>query len=174
MQFETDRLVIRPLTKADAAPLRAMIFDSRVVAYLRYQTVKTSADFEQILQDHFLADRTTTFGLERKRDHQLIGFYEFHVTGTTAALTYALSPAAWGAGYVAEAGRRLMTYGFEQLGLERIEAHFASVNPRSGRVMAKMGMHDEGELKTVTITSGERVHVMMYALSRADWQRASA
>ncbi len=171
MQFETERLLIRPIQASDHDAMQVMILDPQVVAYLRYRTLETPAAFDDAFKTHFMADSTTTFGLERKRDHQLIGFYEFHVDDHMGELTYALSPSAWGHGYVAEAGQEMMTYGFKNLGLTRIEAHYASANPRSGRVMAKLGMHDEGELQTFTLPSGELIHVMAYGLNKNEWQR---
>ena len=168
-QFETARLLMRPIQPTDQAALQAIILDRQVVAYLRYRTIKTPAQFKTIFDTHFLADTNTVFGIERKSDHQLIGFYEFHSEDTTGLLTYALSPVAWGHGYVAEAGQALMAYGFETLNYQQIEARYASVNPRSGRVMAKMGMHDLGELHAKTLDSGEVVHVMRYVLSKKDW-----
>ncbi len=89
-------------------------------------------------------------------------------------MTYALSPAAWGHGYVAEAGNCLMHYGFETLNYETIEAHYASANPNSGRVMAKMGMQAAGELHTFTSDKGEVIHVMRYLLTKATWRQLSA
>ncbi|MDN6252307.1 MAG: GNAT family N-acetyltransferase [Lactiplantibacillus plantarum] len=173
-QFETERLILRPMTAADHDALADMIFDPQVVAYLRSRRVLSPAAFEQLFTTHFLADTTTVFGIERRRDHQLIGFYEFHGSGATGELTYALSPAAWGHGYVAEAGNCLMHYGFETLNYETIEAHYASANPNSGRVMAKMGMQAAGELHTFTSDKGEVIHVMRYLLTKATWRQLSA
>lgn len=168
-QFETERLLLRPMRPTDHEALQAMILDPRVVAYLRYRTIETPEQFTEIFKTHFLAAVNTVFGIERKSDRQLIGFYEFHAAATTGELTYALSPAAWGKGYIAETGQALMAYGFETLAYDKIEAHYASANPRSGRVMAKMGMHDLGELDTFTLDDGELIHVMHYALSKKDW-----
>lgn len=174
VQFETKRLVLRPIQADDHDALQTMLLDPRVVAYLRYQTLKTAADFDAAFTTHFLANPATVFGLETKYDHQLVGFFEFHGTTGTSELTYALSPNAWGHGYVVEAGNRLIDYGFENFALDRIEAHYASVNPRSGRVMAKLGMHDEGELMTFELDSGETAHVMAYGLSKRAWQQAQS
>jgi len=168
----TERLIIRPIRPTDQAALQKMLLDPQVVAYLRYRSLQTPAAFEAIFKNHFLADKTMTFGLETKQDHQLIGFYEFHPAGTTGIITYALSPQAWGHGYVAEAGRRLMTYGFEALGFDEIQAHYADANPNSGRVMAKMGMQQQGQLDTFTLDNGETVHVMGYHLMKKDWLAA--
>ena len=173
VQFATERLVMRPLTRADHDALATIILDPQVVAYLRYRAVQTMAAFDDVFTTHFLADSATVFGIERRRDHQLIGFYEFHGTGATGELTYALRPDAWGHGYVAEAGNRLMRYGFETLNYATIEAHYASANPNSGRVMAKMGMQAAGELHTFTSDKGEVIHVMRYVLAKQTWRQSA-
>lgn len=167
--IETKRLILRPMQATDHDALQAMIFDPEVVAYLRYRRLSTPAAFNEAFENHFLADTTTVFGIETKVDHQLIGFYEFHPEATTGILTYAITPAAWGHGYVAEAGQALMAYGFNDLRLDVLEAHYASANPNSGRVMAKMGMHDDGEMETFKLDSGEKIHVMRYVLTKNDW-----
>ncbi|MFC6180137.1 GNAT family N-acetyltransferase [Lactiplantibacillus daowaiensis] len=170
--IKTDRLIIRPFQMTDHDALQAMLLDPQVVAYLRYRALKTPTEFDDSFKTHFLADTTTTFALENRATHALVGFYEFHPEQTTGILTYALTPAAWGHGYIAEAGAALMAYGFETLGFEEIQAHYADANPNSGRVMAKMGMHDMGELETFTLDNGTTIRVMAYNLMKNDWQAA--
>jgi len=60
---------------------------------------------------------------------------------------YWIGKSYWGKGYCTEAARRLIKYGFEELKLNRIFAHFMTGNPASGRVMEKAGMIYEGHLR---------------------------
>jgi len=53
---------------------------------------------------------------------------------------YWFSPVVWGRGFATEALREILRYGFEVVGLERIEARHVIENPASGRVMEKAGM----------------------------------
>ena len=168
-QIITDRLIIRPIQLQDHDDLQAILLDPVVVRYTRYRDVKTPANFTNIFENHFL-NTAHTFGIETKDEHQLIGFYEFHPEDTTGILTYALSQTAWGKGYVAEVGTAMMAYGFNVLGFERIEAHYASLNPRSGKVMKKMGMHDLGSIGTFPSPhTGEVRQVMAYELTKENW-----
>jgi len=167
--IETDRLVIRPIQTKDHDELQNIILDPEVVKYTRYRDITTPEAFTTTFEEHFLAETKYTFGIETKADHKLIGFYEFHPENNTGLLTYALGQSAWGYGYVAEVGQAMMAYGFENLNFDKIEAHYANLNPRSGRVMSKMGMHDLGELETFTFPTGEEVHVMAYELTKQDW-----
>lgn len=64
----------------------------------------------------------------------------------------------------------MMSYGFENLNFDRIEAHYASLNPRSGKVMAKMGMQDLGSIDTFEVPETGEIHqVMAYVLTKDDW-----
>jgi len=165
MRIETDRLIIRPLNPKDHDDLQEIILDPEVVKYTRYREITTPEDFTKTFKDHFLT--------ETKDTHKLIGFYEFHPENNVGILTYALGRSAWGHGYVAEVGQAMMNYGFESRNFDKIEAHYANLNPRSGRVMSKMGMHDLGELESFTFPTGEEVHVMAYELTKHDWLLAN-
>ena len=46
----------------------------------------------------------------------------------------------WGKGLATEGGRRSLTFGFEDLGLDRIIARYDPDNVASGKVMEKLGM----------------------------------
>lgn len=169
-QITTARLIIRPIIQKDYDELKSIILDPQVVKYMRYRDVKTDSNFQKLFQDHFLNELGYTFGIEEKSQHKLIGFYEFHPEDGVGILTYALNQAAWGHGYVAEAGRAMIDYGFSELNLDRIEAHYAHLNPRSGRVMEKMGMHSLGIIETITLPEdNDEINVMAYSLSKDDW-----
>jgi RimJ/RimL family protein N-acetyltransferase len=50
-------------------------------------------------------------------------------------------------GYCTEAAATVLKYGFEVLGLNRIYSTHMTRNPRSGKVMQKIGMKHEGHLR---------------------------
>lgn len=169
-QITTERLIIRPINQGDYDELQAIILDPAIVKYMRYRDVKTPSNFAILFKDHFLEAFGLTFGIEEKTIHKLIGFYEFHPDNGTGILSYALSQSAWGFGYVAEAGSAMMDYGFNILNFNKIEAHYAHLNPRSGRVMEKMGMHELGVVETRTSSGSDEVlYIMAYALAKEKW-----
>jgi [ribosomal protein S5]-alanine N-acetyltransferase len=61
-------------------------------------------------------------------------------------LSYALGRPYWGNGYATEAGRALVTYAFETLGLARIAYGVDGANPRSVGVMRRLGFRLERNL----------------------------
>ena len=60
---------------------------------------------------------------------------------------YILNRRYWNQGYMTEAARKVVSFGFEQLGLHRIIATCDPANIGSYRVMEKIGMQREGLFK---------------------------
>lgn len=61
-----------------------------------------------------------------------------------AELGYWIGKPYWGQGYMTEAARAVIEFGFQQLSLNRIVAYAMTKNPASSRVMEKNGMTYEG------------------------------
>lgn len=72
-----------------------------------------------------------------------IGF-EINKTDENAELGYWIGREYWNRGYCTEACRRVIEFGFETLGLQKICSHHLKRNPASGRVLEKVGMTFEG------------------------------
>ena len=85
-----------------------------------------------------------------------------------AKMGYGLARAHWGHGYATEAGRLLVRFGFEQLGLVRIQAACAVENERSARTLERIGMQREGRLAHYRWKGERPTDHYLYALTRAD------
>ena len=64
-----------------------------------------------------------------------------------ADMGYCMSRAYWGKGLMPEALTAVIKYLFEVVGLNRVAACHDVKNPKSGRVMDKAGMRQEGILR---------------------------
>jgi RimJ/RimL family protein N-acetyltransferase len=60
-------------------------------------------------------------------------------------IIYLLAREHWGRGYATEIARRLIRYGFEELGLARVTATIDAANKPSIRIVEKLGMRYDGE-----------------------------
>jgi RimJ/RimL family protein N-acetyltransferase len=87
-----------------------------------------------------------------------------------AVLGYWLGVPYWNRGYTTEAARALIDYGFEQMGLHRIEATWFMRNPASGRIMEKVGMAMEGVQRSAMRKWDVWEDVGMRAILRPDWE----
>ena len=90
-----------------------------------------------------------------------------------AELGFWIGKPFWGRGYATEACAALLRFGYASLELNRVYAHHMVRNPASGRVLAKLGMHNEGLLRQRVRKWGRFENVMVYAALRDDYRRQS-
>jgi RimJ/RimL family protein N-acetyltransferase len=87
-----------------------------------------------------------------------------------AELGYWIGVPYWNHGYASEAARRVVNWGFQYLGLNRIYAQHFADNPASGRVMQKIGMQYEGTLRQPFIRLGEARDSVCYGILKDEWE----
>jgi len=81
---------------------------------------------------------------------------------------YWLARAARRRGLMTEAVREVVRYGFENLGLHRLEANHFPRNPASGRVLEKAGFVREGLLRGAVWKGEKPEDVIQYAILSTD------
>ena len=92
-----------------------------------------------------------------KADGHMIGtcgFSRIECPQNAAEIGYVLNPAYRGQGLVAEAAERVLRFGFDVLGLHRVEARYMVGNDASRRVMEKLGMQFEGVRRGSMLVKG--------------------
>jgi RimJ/RimL family protein N-acetyltransferase len=146
--IRTERLVLRSWREADRDPWAALNADPEVMRYFpsTYDRQRSDAAFTAISTQ--LDDRG--WGLWAvDHDGEFIGFTGLAVPRFAAAFTPAveigwrLARDAWGHGFATEAASSVLTFAFEELGLDEVVSFTSVVNERSRRVMERIGMtHD--------------------------------
>lgn len=175
--LESDRLRLRPIREDDLPDLFAVFADPDV---MRYWSTPPMRDMEEAraylagIERNF-AERTGFKWAITRRDHdRLIGTTSlFRLDGphNTGEIGYALGSAHWGNGYAAEAVHRTCQFGFERLGLRRIEADIDPRNHASIQVIEKAGFQREGVLRERYIYNGEIQDVVYYGLLAREFAR---
>ena len=99
---------------------------------------------------------------------------ELAASRDVAVLGYWLGVPYWNQGYMTEAARALIDFGFGVMGLNRIEATYLMRNPASGRVMEKAGLAHEGVARQAMRKWGVYEDVGMRAIVRSDWEALKA
>lgn len=177
----TERLLLRELRLSDAAAVAAGAGDERVARYL----LEVPSPYPVALARRWISGRLAWWELgrgvtlaiaRREAPDALLGTVSLrrHARDRRAELGYWLAAAAWGHGYATEATAAAVGLGFRQLALARIYAQVLAGNDASMRVLAKLGMVNEGT-KRRHIRKGRRLHdVVFYGLLREEWARAPA
>ncbi|HWI64017.1 MAG TPA: GNAT family N-acetyltransferase [Symbiobacteriaceae bacterium] len=164
--LETERLVLRPLTPADAEHLCELDSDPAV---MRFITGGAPAG------DHERYGRPGFWAAVAKSTGAFLGWFEFRPLDSPGEveLGYRLHSAAWGRGYATEGARALIHKGFTELGVERVVATTMTVNTASRRVMEKAGL---SLVRTFFLSwpepiAGSEHGDVEYALTKAEWER---
>ena len=183
--LETQRLVLRRFTEADADNLVSLDADPDVMRFVTGGVPTSRDQVENEFLPAFLGyyQRYEGFGFwaaAEKATGEFVGWFHFR-PGPDAVpgevdLGYRLRKAAWGKGYATEGSRALIAKGFTEFGVQRVVAQAMAVNTASRRVMEKAG------LKLVRAfhqrwpypMEGDQFGDVEYALDKADWQHGKA
>jgi ribosomal-protein-alanine N-acetyltransferase len=169
--LETVRLKLRPYAEADIAELLPLIGTREVAATtLRIAHPYTEQDAKDFLK---LAEEPGRLWLAAtlRSDGRQIGGIGLRIDEQHqhAELGYWLGTPYWGQGYVTEAAREMLRYGFEDLKLHRIFASHFKHNPASGRILVKLGMRHEGCQREHLRKWDQFVDSELYGILRRDW-----
>ncbi|MCC6521692.1 MAG: GNAT family N-acetyltransferase [Polyangiaceae bacterium] len=157
-ELVTPRLLMRRLGPEDAHELFRLQTDADVNRYLgRAPPTREESDAKLArIEADVVAFAGITWGLVPRgpgagRAGPAIigtaGFWRWDKPHAHAELGYLLAPEHWGRGLVSEAVGAIIAFGFERLGLHRIEANVDPANAASLRVLDKLGFVREGFLR---------------------------
>lgn len=145
--LQTERLLLRPLTIADAGEVFNWVSDERVSRYMVYHTYQS---IEQVIEWLKLVETSTEeyhFGFVRKADNRLIGSGSI---GPDAkgngfwGFGYNFRYDCWGHGYATEAAKAMMKFVYDNFHVRKFSSSHAEPNKASGKVMEKCGLHFVG------------------------------
>ena len=97
------------------------------------------------------------------------GFTRLNTDDNSGEIGYVLNPDYWEMGLATETVAKVISYGFEILGLNRIEGRYMAGNEKSRRVMEKNGMTYEGTLRDLMFVKGEYVSVGICSILRKEY-----
>lgn len=88
-------------------------------------------------------------------------------------LGYALAEPCWGKGYMTEAVKAVIEYGFHVLNLDLISIYHYTQNDRSRRVIEKCGFQCEGTMRQSSLLyNGEVRDEVIYSMTREEYRHA--
>ena len=144
--LETERLLLRNGSPADADDLFALNSDPQVMRYLTSEPATRASIRDEVLRRFMAHDgrEPRCWIAVEKASNTFIGGFALETAEdrppTEGELGYRLRASAWGRGYATEGARALIAKGFADLGLERIWAQTMAVNTASRRVMERAGL----------------------------------
>ncbi|MGH6872074.1 MAG: GNAT family N-acetyltransferase [Rhizomicrobium sp.] len=170
-ELESDRLLLRKPRAEDAAAIAPLAGDWDVARNLgRMPHPYALADAQAYLAkaaDGRAAGTDFNFVITRKADAALMGTCGLHLRDHGYfEFGYWLGKPFWSQGYATEAARRLVSFGFRELKIDRLVAGWFHDNPASGRVLEKLGCVMTGAEQRDCAARGHAVYCHTVTLTR--------
>ncbi len=180
-KLETDRLLLRRMVTEDAEEMyHNWACEDAVTKFLTWPTHPNADVTKRVIGgwiDSYNSPDYYHWGMELKETHELIGnisVISIKENVLSADIGYCIGSRWWGRGLMPEAGRAVVKYLFEEVGLNRIAAYHDTNNPNSGRVMQKIGMTYEGTLRSACHNNQGIVDEKWYSILKAEYLAAQA
>ncbi|NTU89426.1 MAG: GNAT family N-acetyltransferase [Actinobacteria bacterium] len=171
--IETERLILRPLTEDDAKDVFEYSKNPAVGPNAGWMPHRSVEDSRAYIES--IASAPHVYGIFHKESGVNIGSIGLiketrRKNPDSMVLGYALAQPWWGQGYMTEAAREVIRYGFEDLGLSLITCDHYLFNSRSERVIDKCGFKSEGTLRAAEATpDGIMQDVILYSLTKQEY-----
>ncbi len=169
--IETERLRLRPFQAEDADAVRQLVGDWEVARSLPNVPYPygpdQAADWINHTRRGLAAGSEVTLAVTR-RGGDLVGAVGLTLSphGRSAELGYWIGQPHWGQGLATEASAAILRYGFERLGLRRVDATTLAYNKASVRVLEKIGLTFERETSRDFRNLGGLRPVAVYAVTQ--------
>ncbi len=173
--LQTPRLVVRPHLAADADAVSEIFSDRLTQRWLSLPAESGPIDglswCGEMAEERRALGQGDHYAIVRREDDALIGcLWTRHTDwlARTTEVSYAITPAARGYGFAAEAVDGLAIELMMRHGFARVELRVAPGNTGSRRVAEKAGFHYEGLLRNAGYVHSGRVDLEVWSLVTAD------
>jgi len=174
--LETPRLVLRQLFPEDVDAIFRNGSDPLVNRYLGRDpdvSIEVSRYRLQLVFDALKDHTGIRWGITRRDDPTLmgtVGFWKWNKASFYAEIGYEIGPAYWNKGYMTEAIRAALAFGFEHMDLHRVEANIDPENRASRRTVEKLGFVHEATLRQNWFYQGQFTDSVIYGLLKHEFK----
>jgi RimJ/RimL family protein N-acetyltransferase len=178
--IRTERLLMRQWRDDDREPFAALNADPAVMEHMQGLMTRERSDafvdrIEAWWDDHGWG----LWAIEVPGVSPFIGYVglwsaDFVTGAPMVEVGWRLAHEHWGNGYVTEAAREALRYGFEDVGLDEIVSFTVPQNERSWRVMERIGLRRDpaGDFDHPRVDAAaypQLVRHILYRLGRDEW-----
>lgn len=156
----TERLILRPMRVSDGVDMYRYARREDVTTYLLWAphpSIDYTKEYLKYIEARYAVGEFFDWGvIDRESGHMIgtCGFTSIDAPHNAGEIGYVLNPEFHGRGIATEAAEAVLYFGFEIIGLHRIEAKFMQGNAASLRVMEKLGMSLEGYRRDAMLVKG--------------------
>jgi RimJ/RimL family protein N-acetyltransferase len=173
--LRTTRLQLRPFVAEDAVPLHELagareVADTTIGIPHPYSLAAAKSWIAAL--SHFFRNGTAVhFAVELRETPTLIGAVSLRDIDSEhrqGELAFWIGTDWWKRGYATEAAWEAVRFGLEEMELNRVYAHALARSPASSKVLAALGMRQEGVLRQRIRKWGTFEDVSLYSILLED------
>lgn len=176
-QLETKNLILRKIRPADADAVFDILSDDEVTRLYDddpFTDVSQASELIEFWTNGFERRQCIRWGIVLQDSQSMIGtcgYYGFHTWHMRASLGYELARSFWRQGIMTEALSAVLEWGFQEAGLNRIQADVMPDNHASVKLLEKLGFKNEGLLREYERWSSKGyVDLFMFSLLKREYQ----
>ena len=173
--LETDRLILRRLTKNDAEDMYEYSSDPEVPRYLTWtphEDIYYTRKYIKYIISQYKTGEYSDWAITLRSNGKMIGtcgFTSVDLSNSRAEIGYVLHGGYRGRGYASEAVKAVLEYSFNILELNRIEARVMEGNTPSEKLLNTLGFRHEGTGMKELYVKGDFVNVKHFAVCRDEY-----
>lgn len=174
----TERLVLRELGEQDIAPAFRMFSNPAVMRFIGKPAHKNFDDTREIIERNriqFPQRDGIRWAITLRGDDTLIGtagHWRLMREHNRAEIGYDLDEPHWGKGYMSEALRAILRFGFVEMELHSTEAQIDPDNQLSRAVLKRLGFVCDGRIRENFYFDGRYTDTEIYTLLGRDFLKS--
>ncbi|WP_077618326.1 GNAT family N-acetyltransferase [Bacillus sinesaloumensis] len=176
-RIDTEKYILRGMTVQDAPALFTFMSDSVTMRYITPHPVQSLEEMEEKITgylENFQKAKEIPWVIVERKSGNVIGMFRFHklhMWHRKAELGAAIHTEYQQTGVMTEVLKRMLMFGFQDLGLNRIVGDLFAENKGSKKLMEKFGFHKDGKLRQ-TDFDGIRYHdTIVYSMLKEEFDQ---
>ncbi|MFF2753754.1 GNAT family N-acetyltransferase [Psychrobacillus sp. NPDC058041] len=175
--IETERFLLRPIEVKDADAVFHYFSKDEVTKYYDLDTFTNVDEAIQLIenwQKRFANNEGIRWGIATKNENKIIGscgYHNWEKEHFKAEVGFEVTPEYWQQGVMTEILPLVMQYGFEEMGLYRIEALYDPENTASKKTLEKAGFIYEGTLRKSSFEKGRFCDAEICSILKEEYKK---
>ena len=174
--LHTDRLDLIEIKQSHLGDLFKLFGDENVTRFYNLLPLTNEQEAQKSIdwfQTRFKDKLGIRWGIALKGQQNIIGTIGFNnfTKRHRAQIGYDLQTKYWNNGYITEALKTVINFGFDNLEINRIEAEVMHGNQISEKVLNKLNFKKEGILREWMFWNEKHYDMIMFSLLKTDYKK---
>lgn len=174
--LETERLILREIVASDAEDVLAIRSDQLAMRWYGSDPLVSIQEAHKVIDAYAgwrqLPNPGTRWGIQQKADLRFLGscgLFKWNRSWKSCVVGYELASFARGQGFMFEVLSAVLEWGFENMGLNRVEAQVHPENLASIKLLSRLKFVQEGCMREAGFWLGRHHDLQQFALLRRNF-----